>query len=255
MHLFSFNHRSRSLRPSALARVAALALVCGIGNPLLNAQVFNEAGDAGQTIGTAQATGLSQPLGPGPVATINGTLASPTDIDIFQFNVINPFNLEISTVNPITGSAVAPHGPGGLDTQLFLFDSAGRAVVMNDDAPGLNVLQSLIPGHNAFTAALAAGVYYIAIALAGVDPANINNQLLFAMNGGNTQAVRGPAAGTSPNTLDHWTGAAFSPEFGAYQINITNVPDTGSTLLLIGLAFMGLALLHRRVAAPATSRS
>src|SRR3954454_1979158 len=166
MQLFSFNSRSRSLRPSTLARVAAVAVLFGIGNPLLNAQVFTEVGDAGQTPGTQQATGLNQPApGSNTVMTINGTFASPNDVDLFQINLTNPGNLQYSTVNPITGSAVPPHGPGGLDTQLFLFDSLFRPVVMNDDAPGLNVLQSLIPGHNAFTAALAAGVYYIAISL------------------------------------------------------------------------------------------
>src|SRR3954452_13792083 len=131
MQLFSFNSRSRSLRPSTLARVAAVAVLFGIGNPLLNAQVFTEIGDAPQTGG--QATGLNQPApGSNTTMTINGTLLSPNDVDLFQINLTNPGNLQYSTVNPITGSAVPPHGPGGLDTQLFLFDSLFRPVVMND---------------------------------------------------------------------------------------------------------------------------
>lgn len=251
MHPFSLNLPAR---PNFTARVLALAVAIGVAaNPLLNAQVFNEIGDAPSTGG--QATGLNQPApGSNTVMTINGTLSSPADVDLFQINLSSPRLLQYSSANPVTGSATGGHGPGGLDTQLFLFDSLFRPVVMNDDAAGLNVLQSLIPGQNAFTAALSAGVYYIAIALSGVDPANIVNQLLFAANGGNTQALRGPASGTSPNTLDHWSGTANFAEQGAYQINISNVPDSGSTLLLIGVALMGLAFVHRRVTAPALSR-
>jgi hypothetical protein len=233
------------------ARAAAVVVALGI-TPLLHAQVFNESGDAGSTV--PQATGLSQPA-QGGTATINGTLSSSADIDLFQISLSTPRNVLISTVNAITGSSAAPHGAGGLDTQLFLFDSLFRPVVMNDDAHFFNVLQSLIPQQNAFTAALAAGTYYIAIALSGVDPVNVNNQLLFAMNNGDTTSLRGPASGISPSTLNGWTGSANFNESGAYQINISTVPDNGGTLLLIGIGAASLLFAGRRVAVRAVSRS
>ncbi|MFL6531657.1 MAG: DVUA0089 family protein, partial [Chthoniobacterales bacterium] len=150
--------------------MAALAVVFGIGNPLLNAQVFTEIGDAGQTPGTAQNSGIVQAAGGTGRSTVLGTFLSPTDADVYRLTINAPGTFSISTLNTLTQSN---GGPGGLDTQLFIFDAAGHPIVMNDDANGL-ALQSTIPSATPFMSALAAGIYYIAISLAGNDPVNIN---------------------------------------------------------------------------------
>ena len=84
---------------------------------------------------------------------------------------------------------------------------------------------------------------------------NINNQLMFAMNGGNTTAIRGAASGTSPNNWNDFNGGTFFAQQGAYQINLVNVPDNGSTLLLVGIGAAGLLFASRRIAVRALSRS
>ncbi len=116
---------------------AVIVVALGMLAPALGAQTFVESGDAGQTPGLQKATGLSQPA-LGGTATILGTLSSSSDVDLFQINLSSPANL-FSTVNPTTGSSVPPHGPGGLDTHLFMFDSQFRPIVMNDDARFFNV--------------------------------------------------------------------------------------------------------------------
>lgn len=245
MHLFSFSPNSTSRRAVAAARSIALLLALGVSNPLLNAQIFTEVGDAGQTPGTAQNTGLSQPF------TILGTLSSPTDADVFRITIVNPGFFAASTVNPLTA---ASGGPGGLDTQLFLFDSNFRPIMMNDDASGTS-LQSALPANSVFLNALAAGIYYIAISLAGNDPVNTVNQLVFAMNGGDTTRVRGAATGLNPNSFSDFNGATFFPQQGAYQINIFSVPDSGSTLLLVGVALVAVLGVRARVGTQSAKRN
>ena len=64
-----------------------------------------------------------------------------------------------------------------LDTQLFLFDSAGHGVYANDDAPGV-MGQSALPAGVAFTPA-AAGVYSLAITRYNQDPVTLGGSRLF----------------------------------------------------------------------------
>ncbi|MFL6594487.1 MAG: hypothetical protein ACJ8HQ_03495, partial [Chthoniobacterales bacterium] len=79
--------------------MAALAVVFGIGNPLLNAQVFTEIGDAGQTPGTAQNSGIVQAAGGTGRSTVLGTFLSPTDADVYRLTINAPGTFSISTLN------------------------------------------------------------------------------------------------------------------------------------------------------------
>jgi hypothetical protein len=211
--------------------------LAAVSTASLRAQNYSEVGDAGQTLGTAQNTGV-----PGTSLTsITGSLSSGTDADVFRFNITAPSTFSASTVNVLTT----------MDTALFLFNSSGLAIYTNDDASGSSV-QSGLPAGSAFTLSLAPGTYYIAISLSGNEPINLNSQLLFAgYPSGDSTAVRGPAGGVSPASLFNFNGQTFSPETGTYQITLTSsaaVPEP-STMALALAGAAGLAFwLRRRLA-------
>jgi hypothetical protein len=86
-------------------------------------------------------------------------------------------------------------------------------------------------------------VYYIGISLSGNDPVNSNNQLVF--NSGLSTSLRGMAAGINPTTWADFDNLASFAQTGAYQINILNVPESGSTLIL-ALTAVGALIAVRR---------
>lgn len=201
----------------------------------LQAQTYNEIGDAGQTIGTAQSSGLTIT---NATASIFGTIESPTDADIFSIQINTPMLFTATTV-----------GGSILDTSLFLFNNLGNAIYTNDDANGSS-FQSTLPAGSSFTMTLAPGLYYIAISLSGNEPINSNGQLLFAPYiGGNSTSVRGPAAGINPTTLANFNGLNSFDETGAYRIDFTiaPVPEPSTVaLVVIGVGAAGVALRKRR---------
>jgi hypothetical protein len=237
-------------RAASAVRLFIVLTALAISAPLLRAQVFTEVGDAGQTPGTTQNTGFN--IGPsGGQWTIFGTLGGPTnsnDADVYRLVLNAPFLFTATTVNPLTA---ASGGAGGLDTQLFLFDSAGHPIFANDDATGL-ALQSTLPARSPFTFALGPGVYFLAISLSGNDPWNSANQLVFTTGGGDTTAIRGMASGINPTTWNDFDSAAGGQPAGytgAYQINIFSVPESGSTIVLMIAALAAIAVVHRRLVA------
>jgi hypothetical protein len=215
--------------------MAALALTAGS----LHAQIYTEVGDAGQTLATAQTTG---PTSGQSLSTILGTISGISDADLFIFTITSPTTFSASTVN----------GATALDTALFLFRSGGTAIYTNDDANGAT-LQSTLPAGTSFTMTLSPGVYYLGISLSGNEPINLNNQLLFAgFPGGDTTAVRGPAAGINPNTHSNFDNLAGFAEMGAYQITLTSaataaaVPEPSTTALSVVAATILLLVWKRR---------
>jgi hypothetical protein len=208
------------------ASLAALLLVSGEAS----AQVYTETGDAGQTQATAQASGLTQS------GTILGTLSDINDADVFSLTITNTSTISFSTVNMLTELS----GGIGLDTQLFLFTSAGLPVVANDDDPSGLYVQSTIPAGNSFLATLGAGTYYIGISLSGNDPINSSGQLVFTTGNGDTTALRGPASGINPANWNTFDSANLNGPSGDYEIDITSVPEPSTVALY---AFGALALL------------
>ncbi|WP_218079831.1 PEP-CTERM sorting domain-containing protein [Anthocerotibacter panamensis] len=188
----------------------------------VQAATFTEIGDVGQTLTTAAIpTPESVPL-----ITIFGTLSSSTDADLFLINIIDPVNFSATTVNAETS----------VDTQLFLLNSSGAAVFLNDDDPaGLgSILQSTLPTG---IGPLTAGVYYLGISPFGYDPVNLNT-LLFA-TGSSSTAIVGPNI-SSP--LTGFVGNPFSTPGGSYRINLTGVqtvPEPASVLGLLGMGVWG----------------
>lgn len=207
------------------ASLAALLLVSGEAS----AQVYTEMGDAGQTQGTAQNSSITQS------GTIFGTISDINDADVFSLTITNTTTIAFSTVNALTEAS-------DLDTQLFLFTSAGLPVVANDDdASGLYV-QSTLPAGNSFLATLGAGTYYIGISLSGNDPINSNGQLVFTTGNGDSTALRGPASGLNPTNWNTFDSNNFNGPTGAYQIDITSVPEP-STVALYAIGALALLLI------------
>lgn len=214
---------------SLFAVAASIALVNSA-----SAITWIEVPDAGQSVATAQTpTPPNQTLG-----NIFGSLSSATDVDIFTIFISNPAVFSATTVLGTTAL---------LDTQLFLFNSSGNPVYMNDDDAGGGTIQSTLPAGNAL-GPQTAGIYYLAISLSDNEPVNFNNQLLFAL--GSTTSIRGPNAVANPKTLFNWDSSGVVPgsTFGAYQINLTGastVPEP-SIIALCAIGTIGILRIARR---------
>ena len=211
----------------ALAAGLVTAASMGMAG-VLQAQVFTEAGDAGQTLATAAVTDLTT-----TPATINGTIGTATDADLY----------EIYLASPATFSATVT-STAGIDTALFLFDASGNPLVANDDSSNTSFNPTL-PAGSTFTASLAAGNYYLGISLSGNEPVNSADQLLFTTDQPTT-AVRGAASGLNPTTEADFNGGTFVDETGPYSIAVS-VPEPSTYALLVsGVAAAAVTLVHRR---------
>ena len=119
-------------------------------------ETINGGGDAGDLPNTAQIPG-----GTGPLNNIAGNLDAG-EADMYKIQICDPGAFSASLSNNYTP---------GLDTEMFLFDSNGAGIVMNDDdAAGGGGLRSALS--SAFTSTLAAGNYYLAVTGFDTDPLN-----------------------------------------------------------------------------------
>lgn len=166
-------------------------------------------GDAGEVPSTA-----TSPSGSGPLTSIGGTL-NASDADMYRIQICEPGNFSASTANIQTT----------MDTQMFLFDDNGTAIVMNDDWVGGTSLQSAIT--NAFTASLAPGNYLLAISQYNKDPQNNSGSYIWE----NTpfRAERGPDGISSggDNVITAWDAAGGAG--GAYRIDLRGACFAGAT--------------------------
>jgi hypothetical protein len=199
----------------------------------LHAQTYAEIGDAGSSVGGAQATGNG-----GALNFITGTILSGSDGDFFYITLANPGIFSATTV-----------GNGNtLDTLLYLFTAAGTPIYLNDDAAGGTTVGSTLPAGSSFTMNLAAGRYIIGISLSGAEPLNAGNQQLFA-DGVFSTDIRGPRMGALGPVTGVSQGAF--PGSGAYTIQLTSaasaVPEPGTVALLAMSGIGGLIMLRRRV--------
>jgi hypothetical protein len=126
--------------------------------------------DAGRLPAAAQDT-----VGAGSLDEIHGSLDLPgflddaIDVDLFRIFVADAAAFSAST-REIPGITVS-------DPQLFLFDSAGLGVYMNDDDDsGLNGSQSRLPaGH--MLGPVAPGFYFLAIGWFNNEPFSADGQI------------------------------------------------------------------------------
>lgn len=207
---------------SALLAAALTTAATSAHAVFLPTPSYAETGDAGQTLATAQNAGAF----PGTASTISGTISTAGDADLYFFSLGAATSLQFNVTTPTNG----------IDSELFLFDSTGRALFANDDtAAGVNpFLQALN---------LTAGTYYLGISLSNNEPVNSANQRLFAT--GLTTSTRGAAAGTNPATLFNFDGNQFDTVTGTYSIAVSAVPEPSTTAALAAGALVSLVLVRR----------
>lgn len=156
-----------------------------------------ESGDAGQTLSNAQVI----PSGSASLGSINGSISSNNDVDLYQINVTNGAAFSATTV-----------GGANFDTILFLFDTNGNLVTQNDDSNG--TVQSTLPTSGT---SINPGTYFLGISsfpnFASSDSpptgtGSSSGDYTIALNGVSAQNAGTISLGASPAGLP--TGTAIS---------------------------------------------
>lgn len=174
------------------------AAVCSLAfAPHAGAQVWNEIGDAGDLISTAQLT-----VGAGPLITLNGTLSSPTDVDIYCIQV-GPTPRVIGL--PIASlQCVAHQGPN-----IWMFDASGVGAATNETCmagvKGITTTLVSPPGPTNL---------YVAVSYYGVAPISPSGPIWLAAVAGE-RAPDGPGAA---GALNGWAGTPVVQPLNPYQI-------------------------------------
>lgn len=199
---------------------AAAILLTGAGP--VAASLHVEAGDAGELPGTAQATPA------GLLTTITGSIGFDRDRDIFSITITDPSTFSARTTL-------------GGDTQLFLFNSAGFGILMDDDSAG--GFLSLLPAGNPALTALTPGQYFLAISEFDDDPISLGG-LIF----GTGLGTEGPTGPGGAGAITGWNPDGAADTYN-YSITLTGaagsaVPEPGTALA--GLALVGLVGVRRR---------
>jgi hypothetical protein len=136
-------------------------------------RVLLEVGDAGDLPETAQSTPS------GALTVIDGVIGDD-DVDMYAIYLPNPAAFTATTV-----------GGASFDTQLWLFDSAGKGVAFNDDSSG-GVLSTIDNSSGCLTGR-PAGVYYLAISRSNRDALGCSGGLIwFKIKGGEKRIQRNP---------------------------------------------------------------
>jgi hypothetical protein len=164
----------------------------------------DEEGDAGNLPATAQDLSAG-------VDTITGTVAGSSDIDMYRVCLDGGGSFSASSVGGTT-----------VDTQLFLFDSAGHGVYANDDERD-GVVQSVLPAGHPLTPR-AHGEYFLAVGPYNFDPLG-GGQPIFGPGTG----VVGPTGPGGGQPVTGWGGRPGGP--GPYTLVLTGAqcapaPDT-----------------------------
>ena len=141
---------SRHSRIATLIAITAAVLTLSAASPT-SAQTWNETGDAGSLISTAQTT-----LGSGTLTAIDGNLSSSTDVDVYCIKMLSvpPAGLPLFQLQCIVNN-----GPN-----VWLFDATGKGVFTNSTCSA-NSKTILAPN-----VSLATGTYYVAVSYTGLNP-------------------------------------------------------------------------------------
>ncbi|SFH30794.1 PEP-CTERM protein-sorting domain-containing protein [Nitrosospira sp. Nsp14] len=200
---------------------------------------WNESGDAGQLLATAQ-----EPLGNGPLRNIYGTVTNGADVDLYRIYISSPTTFSAS----VTGT---------FDSGLALFNSGGYGIYGNDDAR-LGDSNAGLPAGDP-RGPQAVGWYYLGVfdinsttptSGNGVGPENFiapNTAAPFT----SIITASGPG-GASP--LTGWapppdaTGGAVNEAYRLRLSGVSVVPEPETyAMLLAGLGLVGAMARRRKV--------
>lgn len=203
---------TRAIRTFRVGILGFLAMLVPARN--VQAAAWAEVGDAVDLL-PGQNT-----LGVGSLDLITGVIFTSQDKDMYRIRIDDP---AIFSARVLAGGTL-------LDSQLFLFDSAGLGVYANDDVLAADPLSLLPSGDPAGPAA--AGIYFLAISGRDNDPtAGALEVFSDGIPGVQTPLVAAP--------VDGWT-IGFSEFGGTYTIELTGagfaIPEPSSmALALAGL--------------------
>jgi MYXO-CTERM domain-containing protein len=229
-------HRAKIWRGEIPMQIRALAIVSVLAAAagMASAQVHVESEDAPALAG-------GQFTGSGSLSAIRGALDGGLDVDMYQIRVDDWATFSATTrINAELPSPVED------DTQLFLFNSLGIAIAMNDDAaaPYGGFLSTLEAGSPIYSGRTNGEVVWIAISGYDSDPRAAGALDIFADNP--FRSLARPATGPgAAGALDSWAGENSTPR-GSYRISLTGasaVPTPGA-LALLGLG--GIVAGRRR---------
>ena len=174
---------------------AFTAIVLALAAIPAHAQIWNETGDAGDLVGTAQLT-----AGPGALTQIKGNLASATDVDVYCVQLI--------ATPPVFSAIVGLNCAVIQGPNVWLFDAAGNGIASNTTCSG-GSKQIVAPA-----TPLPVGNYYVAVSYFDYDP---QSSLGAIWNPGPPfwRTPDGPGAG---GTLTGWAGTPNVQPLNPYQV-------------------------------------
>jgi hypothetical protein len=223
---------------------------CGVSAKLVVLLVFlglmasTAFADTVTASGAGSLPGSAQDLtGAGVVTDILGSF------DLLNGQYVSMFAIDITNYQAFSAQALNVGAFGLPDTELFLFDSSGNGVYMNDDISGGDTLSCLPSATGGNPGPFGQGglgptsdaLYYLAIADSADSPWDATNAYLF-LSGSSTDLL-GPDS--SAGSIAGWDGGIFtSPDFDNknYDIQLTGVgaaataaatPEPASWLLLL----------------------
>ena len=210
--------------------------------------------------GAGSLPGSAQDLtGDGDVTDIQGSF------DLLNNQYVAMFAIDVTDYQDFSAETVSA-GPFGLpDTELFLFNSLGYAVYMNDDLSNSSTLSCLPSATGGNPCPFGQGglgptsddIYYLAVAVSDDSPWGAGNTYLF-LSGGSSTDLLGPDPSAGPIT--GWDDDAFiSPDYDLnnYDIELTGVgtaatPEPASWLLL--LSALAVTWIFRSFARPTPAK-
>jgi RHS repeat-associated protein len=178
--------------------------------PALSSTWF-EVGNSGALPSTAQV-----PVGTGPLTLISGFTSFGDFEDLYRIRIDEPV-LFSATTDP----SFDPAADGDFDTQLFLMDENGFAVLANNDCAGCVGRSYLAPPATDGTGATipGPGIYYIGITGFPRRPVSPGGNIFDIPIPGGFTEISGPDGPGAGQPMTDWAGS--TPENGFYAIALT----------------------------------
>src|SRR6266704_5955204 len=162
------------------------------------AATWNETGDAGDSLFTAQST-----VGIGPLTQINGTLPTDSDLDLYLIRITDEANFLAYRNGALAQS----------DPDLWLFNLSGNGVTFNNTTAG---------GQTGLTTAnvTANGLYYLGISNGGAVAASSGGAIWNTGNGGPFVGERAPDGPGAASPFTGWSSMGINNSTFNYTITL-----------------------------------